>query len=378
MSSIDNCKRVLLVFSEHSCVSSYVEHEIKRAYSKSKTIISYRLSRVEMKWWVDLFLYGIYWVEHVPNDNSFERLVAAVKYALGMYKERTTPNTVEEQKRRKLLLWSPRKIKSKEQKNGRRIDMAHDVFISHSAKDKLTADAICHALEHNGISCWIAPRDVRAGFDYGEEIISGIDNCKLMVLIFSEHSNNAPFVKSEIERAFSKNKIIIPYRLSQVEMSRGLELFLAGKHWINAYPNDTVFENLIIAVKKALGMDVGTIVREEDDDSGKRTDKKAGKDKKERTPFTKKAKAILVGVASLIIVVGLVFGGMALWGNHGGSEEPGGTEDGGSVSTNAPSVSDNGENNSSEITTPRVNTVGLSSVENSQLNDVEYAAIYNL
>jgi hypothetical protein len=45
--------------------------------------------------------------------------------------------------------------------------MAHDVFISHSSKDKLTADAICHSLEQNGIRCWIAPRDVRAGANYG-------------------------------------------------------------------------------------------------------------------------------------------------------------------------------------------------------------------
>jgi len=30
--------------------------------------------------------------------------------------------------------------------------MAHDVFISHSSKDKNAADAICHALERNSIT----------------------------------------------------------------------------------------------------------------------------------------------------------------------------------------------------------------------------------
>ncbi|WP_423948599.1 toll/interleukin-1 receptor domain-containing protein, partial [Candidatus Binatus sp.] len=39
--------------------------------------------------------------------------------------------------------------------------MAHDVFISHSARDKPYADAICAKLESRGIRCWIAPRDVR-------------------------------------------------------------------------------------------------------------------------------------------------------------------------------------------------------------------------
>jgi TIR domain len=33
------------------------------------------------------------------------------------------------------------------------------VFISHSSKDRATADAICTHLESAGIKCWIAPRD---------------------------------------------------------------------------------------------------------------------------------------------------------------------------------------------------------------------------
>jgi hypothetical protein len=145
--------------------------------------------------------------------------------------------------------------------------LAHDVFISHSSKDKLTADAICHALENNGLKCWIAPRDVRPGFDYPAEIIYGIENSTLMVLLFSENSNKAPYVYAEIERAFSKGKMIIPYRLSQVEMGRNLELILAGKHWIDAYPGDTVFVNLLDAVTRALGITPAPASKTETDDS---------------------------------------------------------------------------------------------------------------
>ena len=130
--------------------------------------------------------------------------------------------------------------------------MTHDVFISHSSKDKLTADAICSALEKNGVRCWIAPRDVRPGADYPGEIIRGIEESSLMVLVFSKESNNSSFVYAEVERAFAKGKTIIPYRLSKVEMSDNLELLLAGKHWINAYPNDTVFADLTQAVGRAL------------------------------------------------------------------------------------------------------------------------------
>ena len=37
------------------------------------------------------------------------------------------------------------------------------VFISHSSKDRVTADAICAHLESAGINCWIAPRNIEPG-----------------------------------------------------------------------------------------------------------------------------------------------------------------------------------------------------------------------
>ena len=135
--------------------------------------------------------------------------------------------------------------------------MAHDVFISHSSKDKLTADAICHSLEQNGIRCWIAPRDVRAGFKFGEEIIKAIKECKIFLLVFSDESNKSEAVKKEIERAvLGYKKTVIPFRIGDVEMNENIEFFLGNIHWIDAYPNDKVFTNLVTAVKNALGIPI--------------------------------------------------------------------------------------------------------------------------
>ena len=50
--------------------------------------------------------------------------------------------------------------------------MAHDVFISHSARDKPYADAMCAKLESRGIRCWIAPRDIRPGMEWGAAILA--------------------------------------------------------------------------------------------------------------------------------------------------------------------------------------------------------------
>jgi hypothetical protein len=133
--------------------------------------------------------------------------------------------------------------------------MAHDVFISHSSVNKTAADAICHALEQNGVKCWIAPRDISPGSNYGAEIIKGIKECGLFLLVFSREVNNSPAVQKEVERAvLGYKKTVIPFRIEDVAMNENLEFFLTDVHWLDAFPDDTIFENLITAVKNALGM----------------------------------------------------------------------------------------------------------------------------
>src|SRR5438067_129983 len=79
-----------------------------------------------------------------------------------------------------------------------------DVFISHSINDKTTADAICATLEASGIGCWIAPRNILPGKEWGEAIIEAINSCRVMVLVLSAQSNQSPQVRREVERAATK------------------------------------------------------------------------------------------------------------------------------------------------------------------------------
>ena len=69
--------------------------------------------------------------------------------------------------------------------------MPFDAFISYSSKDKIAADAACAVLEGAGVRCWIAPRDIRAGGEYGAAIVEAIDQCRVMVLIFSSSANDS-------------------------------------------------------------------------------------------------------------------------------------------------------------------------------------------
>ena len=112
--------------------------------------------------------------------------------------------------------------------------MPHDVFISYSSHDKAVADATCAALEAQRIRCWIAPRDAIAGIEYGEFIVNAIGVCKVVVLIFSAHANDSPQVRREVERAVSKGKIVVPFRIEDVLPSNAMEYFVSTCHWLDA------------------------------------------------------------------------------------------------------------------------------------------------
>jgi hypothetical protein len=112
--------------------------------------------------------------------------------------------------------------------------MAFDVFISYSSKDAITANAACATLESAGIRCWIAPRDIRPGLEYGGAIIEGIDACRVMVLVFSSNANASQQVHREIERAVSKGLTIIPFRIEGIAPTKAMEYYLGSIHWLDA------------------------------------------------------------------------------------------------------------------------------------------------
>jgi hypothetical protein len=110
----------------------------------------------------------------------------------------------------------------------------HDIFISYSSEDKPTADAICAALEAQRIRCWIAPRDVLPGENFPEAIIHAIEMSRIMVLVFSSHSNTSGHVMRELTKAVSKGVIIIPFRIEDIPPSPAMEYLIGVPHWLDA------------------------------------------------------------------------------------------------------------------------------------------------
>ena len=105
--------------------------------------------------------------------------------------------------------------------------MKRVVFISHSSADRAIAEQICSFLEGHGLPCWVAPRDVTPGKNYGAAILDAIDECSVFLLILSSESNKSGQVVREVERAASSNSTIIPFRVEDVQPSRNLEFYVS-------------------------------------------------------------------------------------------------------------------------------------------------------
>jgi len=138
--------------------------------------------------------------------------------------------------------------------------MSHEVFVCYSARDKTVANAICAVLEAEGVRCWMAPRDILPGADWGESIIDAINDAKAMVLVFSSNANEAQSqIKREVERAVNKGIPVIPLRIENVMPTKALEYFLSTPHWLDAFtpPLDDHVRQLAYSIKQLLGKQAG-------------------------------------------------------------------------------------------------------------------------
>ena len=112
--------------------------------------------------------------------------------------------------------------------------MAHDVFISYAHQDRTVANAVVATLEARGIRCWVAPRDIIPGEDWGEAIVDAIKAAHALVLIFSSSSNESEQIKREVERTVHQGIAVIPFRIEDVLPSKTLEYFISTQHWLDA------------------------------------------------------------------------------------------------------------------------------------------------
>jgi len=103
-------------------------------------------------------------------------------------------------------------------------------FISYSTKDQEFTERLFSDLQNKGVRAWYAPHDLQAGKKVFEQIDVGIKRTEKLLLILSESSMNSEWVKTEITKAFKKEKeigkqVLFPISLTKFKNLRDWECF---------------------------------------------------------------------------------------------------------------------------------------------------------
>src|SRR5450755_2544315 len=175
---------------------------------------------------------------------------------------------------------------------------ARDVFISYASHDTEVAQRVCSALEAAHFACWMAPRDVKAGAQYADAIVRAINEARAIVLVLSASAVASSHVGREVERAVSKHKVIIAFRLDAAALSPALEYFLGQSQWIDVPALG--MPAALAKLAEALGQESATPAHAVP--LGKRPVRSAGERKR-----------LIVAAAAVLGVAGVVALGLHFW-----------------------------------------------------------------
>jgi len=107
-----------------------------------------------------------------------------------------------------------------------------DVFISYSSQDREQVLQIAENLEVSGLHVWIDRNRIPGGTNYGPEIVRGIKECQILMLMCSDNSMRSKNVKQEIQLAWKYSKPYLPLLLEPIGFPEQVEYWLEGWQWI--------------------------------------------------------------------------------------------------------------------------------------------------
>ena len=122
-----------------------------------------------------------------------------------------------------------------------------EIFISYSSVDQSQAETVRNVLEKNGLSCWMAPRDIPGGSNYTKEIPSAIRNCKIFLLILSCNAQSSHWVLKELDSAVNCGKVILPFMLEDCTLNDEFNFLLTGAQRYSAYQKKAEAMEILIA-----------------------------------------------------------------------------------------------------------------------------------
>ena len=115
--------------------------------------------------------------------------------------------------------------------------MSKEIFVSYTTPDARIANDVVSFFEEQGISCFIAPRDVNPGKPYAANLMHAIESCRAVVLIASDAVNASEHVLNEIDLAFqniTQGTKIKPLRIDNALFTAAFKYYLSRQHWMDA------------------------------------------------------------------------------------------------------------------------------------------------
>jgi hypothetical protein len=109
------------------------------------------------------------------------------------------------------------------------------LFLSHVSEDRDAALQLVEEFEGRGVQCWIAPRNIQPGAPFDEQIADAIERSHSMLLVFSERCNDSDYIRREVTVAGESRKIIIPFRIENVEPKKALRMRLLDLQWVDGF-----------------------------------------------------------------------------------------------------------------------------------------------
>lgn len=139
--------------------------------------------------------------------------------------------------------------KSQNERNASKTDTKSErrhIFVSHASEDQAIAEKLVNLLERRGLTCWYAPRDIPAGSDYQETIVTALETMRAMIVVLSEAATRSRHVKREISLADDEGKEIFPLRLDTSRLTGVFKYQLGHRQWTSVGDDlETAAENLV-------------------------------------------------------------------------------------------------------------------------------------
>jgi len=118
------------------------------------------------------------------------------------------------------------------------------VFISYQRDSLDFVLKLSQRLEDKGVKTWYAPRNIKISGLWPEKLHEAIQNCKALLLLYTENADKSKHVMREVGIADEFNKPILWLKLDSTEpKSKILKYFLKLIQTIE-YQNDEVFDIL--------------------------------------------------------------------------------------------------------------------------------------